>query len=288
MAVKVYIDGVLYDPEHAVVSVFDRGFLYGDSVYEVMRTSAGVPVDEAPHLARLADSAAAIALCPPSVEYLRAAIRESLAAADNDESYIRVVVTRGGGEIGLDMALADEPRLIIIIKPLTRPAPELYQRGIALAIVHRQRTSRQSMDPRIKSGNYLNNIMALHEARRVGADEALMCDAAGRVAEGTTSNVFVVNGGGLITPTLDIGLLPGITRRRVIELARRDGMDVVEGVLTPEQVRSADEAFITSSIRGVLPVATVDGAPLACPAAGPVTRRIMTLYDDFLAEQARA
>lgn len=282
MSIKVYIDGRICDPEQALVPVFDRGFLYGDSVYEVMRTAAGRPVDLEPHLLRLAQSAERIALVPPPNDRIITAIERTLAAAANDESYLRVVVTRGAGEIGLDTALAGDPLLIVIAKPLVMPPAELYQRGVDVAIVAVVRTSRRSMDPAVKSGNYLNNILALHEAKKRGAEDAIMCDATGRIAEGATSNIFAVIDGRVVTPALDIGLLAGITRHRVIELARGAGIEVVEGELLPDELRGADEAFQTSSIRGVMPLRSVDGQVLAGGAPGPVSRRIMELYAAYL------
>ena len=286
MGVKVYVDGTVYDRDSARISIFDRGFLYGDSVYEVMRTSGGNPVDLEAHIDRLARSAASIALDLPDLDTIVAATSNTLRAAQNRESYLRVVVTRGAGEIGLDTELADQPSLIVIVRPLELPPERLYTRGMSLWIVGVQRTPRRAVDPSVKSGNYLNNIMALHEARRNGADEALMCDAKGRVAEGSTCNVFVVQGDEVITPALEIGLLPGITRQRVIELAGRAGIDVREGTLTPDQVRSVKEAFVTSSVRGVVPVATIDGRATHTPAVGPITQRIMELYRNYLADQA--
>jgi branched-chain amino acid aminotransferase len=288
VAIKVYIDGALYDERDARISVFDRGFLYGDSVYEVMRTSGGRPVELALHLERLGRSADAIALEAPPSDAIADAVAASLRAADNDESYIRVIVTRGSGEIGLETSRARQPALLVIVRPLALPPASAYAHGVKLGIVEVRRTPRQAMDPSVKTGNYLNNIMALHQARQAGADEALMCDAQGRVAEGASSNVFAIRGGRAVTPALDIGLLAGITRRRVIELARGDGIEVTEGVLMPADVRGADEVFITSSIRGVLPVAAVDGVALGQGAPGPMTQRIMTLYARHLARCAEA
>ena len=276
------IDGVVVTPEQATVSVFDRGFLYGDSVYEVMRTAGGKPVDYGPHVERLYRSASLLDLRVPERATIANAVESTLAAAGNAESYIRVVVTRGGGEIGLDIALAERPTLIVIVKPLQTLPPEAYQHGIALRIVDVQRTPRRSVDPAAKSGNYLNNIMALREARRYGAHEGLMRDSQGRVAEGSSSNLFVVHEGRVITPGMDIELLEGITRARVMELARGAGISVQEGQLLPAQVTSADEVFITSSIRSVVPVNQVDDVRLA-PVPGPVTARIMGLYRDYLA-----
>ncbi len=285
MAVVVSIDGELFD-ETATISVFDRGFLYGDSVYEVMRTSGGNPVDFDAHLARLGRSASAIALEIPPRDELVAHTQAALSKAENPESYIRIIVTRGAGEIGLRTDLAVERKLLVIVRPLKLPPAEQYEHGIGLQLVGVQRTSPRAMDPGVKSGNYLNNILALHEARRAGADEALMCDNQGRVAEGASSNLFVVQAGKVCTPSLHIGLLPGITRQRVIELARQTGIEVSEGELSPEQVRDADEVFITSSIRGVMPAARIDGLSVRAGAPGPVTSRIMALYARHLIAHA--
>jgi branched-chain amino acid aminotransferase len=280
MALKVFIDGTIHDPEDARISVLDRGFLYGDSVYEVLRTSGGRPVDLEPHLDRLERSAAAIALELPERGHITRAVAETLRAAGNPEAYVRIVVTRGGGDINLDPAAATGPSLIIITRPLAVPPEDAYTRGVSLRIVGVHRVSARAVDPAVKSGNYLNNILALHEARQAGAYEAIMCDAQGRVAEGASSNLFVVRGGQVTTPANHIGLLPGITRARVMELARKDGIGLDHGELMPEDVRAADEVFITSSIRGVLPVARVDDQDLAAP--GPLTRRIMQLYQGYL------
>jgi branched-chain amino acid aminotransferase len=286
VAVKVYIDGVISDESAARISVFDRGFLYGDSVYEVLRTAGGKPVELLPHLSRLVRSAASLALNLPPERLIRDAVAETLAAAGNADSYLRIIVTRGAGEVGLDIALADRPCLIVIVRPLALPAAELYQGGVAVHIVGVLRNQRRAIDPAVKSGNYLNNILGLMEARRAGAYECLMCDNAGRVAEGSTSNIFCAQGGKLRTPNLEIGLLAGITRDRVMKLAAGAGIAVGEATLFPDDVRGADEAFITSSIRGILPVARVDGEPLAQPAPGPITGRLMDLYQSFLDQVA--
>ena len=288
VSVRVHVNGVITDRDSAVISIFDRGFLYGDSVYEVLRTSGGHPVDLDRHLERLSRSAAGIELATPAPEDLGRAIAETLDAADNPESYLRIVVTRGGGPITLDITAPEKSSLVLIAAPLSMPVAELYERGCSLAIVGVERTSRRAFDPAVKSGNYLNNIMALAEARRTGAYEAIMCSPDGRVAEGSTSNLFVSRGGRLATPALATGLLPGITRQRVIDLARAGGLEVEEGDLRPDEVRGAVEAFITSSIRGVMPVATVDGRTIGEGEPGPATRRLMELYAGFLAEVARS
>lgn len=286
MGIKVYINGIVHDERDAFVSVFDRGFLYGDSVYEVLRTAGGRPVEMDAHLDRLERSAEALALDLPVRDTLLEAVSSTLAAAGNPESYVRIVVTRGAGEIGLDTALARDPQCIVIVKPLSTPDPACYRDGVVLQIVGVERTSRRAVDPAVKSGNYLNNIIALAEARHSGAYEAIMCDAAGRIAEGSTSNVFLVRGGQLFTPARDIGLLVGITRARVMSLARDAGLAVSETSLTPEDVFAADEVFITSSIRGVVPVRQVNETALPRPVPGPVCARLMALYDAYLAAVA--
>jgi branched-chain amino acid aminotransferase len=287
VSVRVYVNGVIADRDSAVISIFDRGFLYGDSVYEVLRTSGGRPVDLERHLERLRRSAGGIEIAMPAPEQLGRAIADTLEAVHNPESYLRIVVTRGGGPITLDIRQPEESSLVVIAAPLVMPAAELYERGAALAIVGVERTSRRAFDPAVKSGNYLNNIMALAEAKRAGAYEAIMCSPDGRVAEGSTSNLFVRRGDRLVTPALATGLLPGITRQRVIDLARAAGLAVEEADLSPDQARAAGEAFITSSIRGVMPVATIDGCAISDGVPGPSTRRLMELYAGFLADVAR-
>jgi branched-chain amino acid aminotransferase len=287
VSIRVYVNGVISDRESAVISVFDRGFLYGDSVYEVLRTSGARPVDLERHLERLRRSAERIEITMPHAGELGGAISDTLKAAENPESYLRIIVTRGGGPITLDITAPGKPSLLLIAAPLAPPAAELYETGASLAIVGVERTSRRAFDPSVKSGNYLNNIMALAEARRAGAYEAIMCSPDGRVAEGSTSNLFVLQSGRLVTPALATGLLAGITRQRVMELARGAGLEAEEGDLRPDEVRAAAEAFITSSIRGVMPVATVDGRAIGDGKPGPATRRLMELYAGFLADVAR-
>jgi branched-chain amino acid aminotransferase len=285
VSTRIYVDGRITDEASAVVPVLDRGFLYGDSVYEVTRTAGGRPVDLEPHLDRLARSAAGLAMALPPRETIVAAIDATLAAAENADSYIRVVVTRGSGEFGLDPALATESRLVIVVRPLARPAASLYEHGAAARRVDVERTSRRALDPSIKSGNYLNNILALAEAKRHGANEAILCDARGRVAEGATSNVWSVKDGVALTPPDEVGLLPGITRWRLFELARGAGIEARQAVLTADDLRAADELFITSSIRHVLPITRLDDRSLPI---GPVTRRLAALYDEFVSDVARS
>jgi branched-chain amino acid aminotransferase len=282
---RIFIDGEVRD-ETATVPILDRGFLYGDSVYEVTRTIQGLPVDLSRHLERLERSAALILMAPPPREQVSSAIARTLAEAGNPDSYIRIVVTRGEGELGLDPALSDRPRLVVIVRSLALPPQRLYDEGVPVALVGVLRIPRQAFDPAAKSGNYLNNILALAEAKRSGGYESIMCNVEGRLVEGSTSNLFLVKGGELLTPSLDDGLLHGITRRRVLELAAAEGIPTREAHLVPADLKGAAEGFLTSSVRGVLPISTVDGNPLGEGRPGEITRRLLALYDRFLARVA--
>ena len=274
MSAKVWIDGAPVEPEAAKVPVFDRGFLYGDSIYEVFRVFGGKPFMQTEHLERLEQSAVGLAMkIPPRAEIERA-IAETLAAAGEPEAYVRIVITRGAGEIGLDPSLADQPRLIVIARKVNAPPPETYDHGVEVAIVGRHR-----VDPTVKSGNYLVSVMAVAEARKRGAYEAILTDGVGRIVEGGSSNFFCVAGGRLRTPPVSAGILEGITRRAVIALCRSNGIPVDEVPLWPVDLQRADEALLTSSVRGVVPIARVDGKPIGGGTPGPIGRRVMALYD---------
>lgn len=277
----VWIEGRLVAASEACVPVFDRGFLYGDSVYEVLRTVRGAPFALEEHLDRLAGSARRLALSPPPREKIREAALAAIAALGG-EAYVRIIVTRGSGPISLDPALADGPRLVIICKPLELPDDVLYREGATVALVGARRNAVGAVDPQVKSGNYLTSVLAVAEGRSKGAYEAVMCDAAGRIAEGASSNFFIVRGGRVATPPLAIGILDGITRRHVIALARELGLWVDEVGLWPMELRRAEEAFLTSSVRGVMPVCRVDGEVVGAGHPGPWTQRLMAAYQALL------
>jgi branched-chain amino acid aminotransferase len=279
MSTRVFLGGEVVLPEQALVSVFDRGFLYGDSVYEVLRTFDGRPFALAEHLDRLARSGAGIRLPLPPTGEIEAAVRQTLAAAGNPDSYVRVMVTRGSGAIGLDPALGVRPLLIVVVRELELPDAKLYRDGAEVALVSVWRNHPRALDPAIKSGNYLNNILALAEARDRGAYEALLRDADGFITEGSSSSVFSARAGTLATPPL-VGILDGITRRHVIELARSRGLPVTERPLRPADLAGADEAFICSSIRSVMPVTRVDGASVGTGRPGPLTLALAAAYQD--------
>lgn len=281
----VNVDGALVAPEQAVVSVFDRGFLYGDSVYEVVRTYRGVLFELPAHLARLAESARRIALeLPWTAERLAAESRRTVEASGNAESYLRVVVTRGEGELGLDPALSSGGRVVLIAQPLSTPPPEAYTRGVKLALVGELgQHQREAIDPAAKTGNHLNAVLAMKAARERGAYEALLLDAAGRVTEAASANVFAVRGGGLATPPLAAGILEGVTRRVVLALAREVGVPAAEVELRPEDLYGADEAFITSTTRELVPVVRIargagDEVTVGAGRPGPVTLKLLSAF----------
>ncbi|MCA9692614.1 MAG: aminotransferase class IV [Nannocystaceae bacterium] len=285
MGLKVYLSslGRAVDPADATVSVLDRGFLYGDSVYETLRTAGGVVVERARHLARLRQSAAGIGFEIPFDDHaLCDAIEQARAATGDADCMLRVVVTRGTGDLVLDPRVSRDPLLVVIAKRLELSPKELYERGTSAKIVDVRKIGRRQLDPALKTGNYLNNIQALRQAIAGAAADAILCNAKGEVAEGATSNVFMVQGGRLVTPSLETGLLQGITRTAIVELADALGIAVEERTLLPDELRAADEVFLTSSVRGIMPVTELDGAPIADGKVGAVTRTLQDAYDRYI------
>ena len=282
----VWIDGKPVPAAEARVPVFDRGFLYGDSVYEVTRAFAGVAFALDDHLDRLERSAAAILMRTPPRAAIEKAVVDTIVASQLDDAYVRIVVTRGAGEIALDPACADTPRLIVIVRAPKPPPPEAYRDGVEVAIVGRTRYApgvpTSTVDPQVKSGNYLGSVMAVAEARKRGAYEAILCDNVGRITEGSSSNFFIVRGGWVSTPPLSVGLLEGITRRKVLQILAAEKIRSAEQALWPIDLHRADEAFLTSSVRGVVPIARADGEPIGDGKPGPITRRVMQAYESLV------
>jgi branched-chain amino acid aminotransferase len=271
----VLIDGVLRGPDDAKVSVYDRGFLFGDAVFEVLRTYRGAPFAWDEHFARLQRSAERVFIdLPVDRTTLRGEVEQGLVAARNDESSVRIVLTRGVGPVGLDPGLAGRPLRVVLVERVTAPPREMYEAGIAAVTVRTQRSADGTVAAGAKVTNYLESLLAVREAKSRGADEALIVDGRGEVLEGATSNVFVARGGRLTTPPLEAGILAGITRAHVLESAAAAGLAVDEGALRPEDLYGADEVFITSSIRELLPVTRVDGRMIGRGAPGPITRSL--------------
>jgi branched-chain amino acid aminotransferase len=291
VAVLCNVGGKLVAPEQAMVPVLDRGFLYGDSVYEVVRTYGGRPFEMERHLVRMEKTAQRIDLTLPPRETILRELQRTLEAAANPEAYARIVVTRGIGEFGLSPFLArGEHRLVVIVRPLAPIPEEQYERGLRMAIAKTRRNPPQALDPALKTGNYLNNILAVKEAHEGGADDAILLDLAGRVTEGSTSNVFFVQRGVLVTPPLDLGMLEGVTRAVLIGIARDEGFLVHEEPHGPEALAAADEVFMTSTLREAMPVTSLvflessgdqvrtvaDGKP------GPVAKRLRAAFRSYV------
>ncbi len=276
---KVYISGKLYDKEDAKISVFDHGLLYGDGVFEGIRSYAGSVFRLDRHLDRLWNSAKAIWLqIPITKEQMSAAITDTLEVNGIKDGYIRVVVTRGAGTLGLDPNRCSNPEVIIITDFISLYPEELYRKGLEIITVSTQRNHPAALSPRIKSLNYLNNILAKIEGLQAGCIEALMLNHKGEVAECTGDNLFVVRGGRLCTPPNDAGILEGITREAVIELAGQSGLDVREVPLTKHDVYIADECFLTGTAAEVVPVVKVDSRPIGDGTPGPITRDLMERF----------
>ncbi len=290
VSTRVYLStlGRPVGPDEAVVSVFDRGFLYGDSVYETLRTAGGRPVELGRHLARLHRSAEGIALDLPFEDAeIVSAMEATLAAADNDDAKVRIVVTRGGGPMAIDTRKSESPLLVIYVQPIELPDEAAYERGLSAHIVGIQKNNRGMIDPGLKTGNYLPSILALRQAVAQRGEDAIMINADGHIAEGATSNVFMVAAGKVVTPDLETGVLAGITRELVIERCGEIDVACEERTITPEELRAADEVFLTSSVRGIMPVTTLDGATVGDGRMGVVTRRLHEAYGRYLDQVAR-
>jgi branched-chain amino acid aminotransferase len=277
----VAIDGIVVAPGQAVVSVYDRGFLYGDAVFEVLRTYGGRPFALHEHLTRLKRSSERVFITLPVDEStLCKEVEAAIVAAGNEESYVRLVVTRGTGPLSLDPDTAERPLRVIIVEPVVPPPREAYVRGIVVATVRVQRATDENAASGAKVTNYVANLLALREAKSRGAQEALVVDARGRIIEGVSSNVFVVAKRRVVTPPESSGILVGITRAHVLEAAVTLGFTVDERDLAPEDVYGADEVFITSSIRELLPVVRVDERVIGGGAPGPVSRALHRAFRD--------
>lgn len=279
MGIEICIDGAPTSPDTASVPVLDRGFLFGDSVFEVLRTYGGVPRPLELHLERLARSCDRVGITlPVGLDVLRGELFATLDRSGNEESWIRIVITRGAGPISFDIRTAHDPRRVIIVQPLVTPPEEIYREGVAVACATVARALDPSEAAGAKNSNYLRNVLAADDARRRGAYEAILLGPGGEVLEGASSNFFVVRDSRLLTPPLALGILGGITRAVVLDCTKSLGIDTAETVLFPHDLYTADEVFLTSSIREVVPVVRVDGAAIGDGRPGPLTQRLGAAY----------
>lgn len=277
----VSVNGRIARADEAVVPVFDHGFLYGEGVYETLRTYRRHPYLFDRHMARLRRSAAMIALDVPGTDAaMLEAVHAAAAHVPEGELYVRILVTRGVGELTYRLDATPAPTVVIIVKPLPGFPATNYTRGIRLATVAVRRNHPTTLDPMIKSNNLMNTALAMQQAYRAGADEALIENLDGHVSECSQCNVFAVRGGAILTPPLADGLLPGITRQVVLDVAQAASIDVREAVLRVADVATADEVFVTSTTREITPVASLDGRPIGAATPGPITRRVMSLFAD--------
>lgn len=280
MTARVWIDGQARSSADAQVSVFDRGFLYGDSVFETLRTYAGRPFALELHLDRLERSAERVLIpMPVSRAVLRNEVESAVEAADYPESYVRLMLTRGQGtSLGLDPALSERPLRVLLVQPLS-PLPSLkYEQGIAAVTFRTQRVGDGTQAAGAKLGNYLVAVLATHAARERGAEEALLVDAEGRLLEGATSNLFAVAAGRLVTPPEELGILSGITRAYALRAAAALSIAVDIRPLWVSELAKLDELFISSSIRELLPVVRVDEQDIGEGAPGPITQRLTSEF----------
>ena len=285
MTAIVNVNSRISDEREAVIPVLDHGFLYGEGVYETLRTYNERPFLLDRHLRRLRTSAEMISLNVPLTDDqfdARIAATERAAAtrlgARSSEWYIRILLTRGVGELTYDPAACPTPSVVIIVKPFEAPKPEAYEQGVAVALVSIMRNHPRSLNPLIKSNNLLNNALAMQEAVRRGAFEGVMRNYRDELSECTTANLFVVKNGQALTPPLDAGLLAGITREFVFELGPAEGIPVRDAVLRDHDLFDADEAFLTSTTRELVPITRADDRVIGSGRPGPVTRRLLEAF----------
>jgi len=296
----VYVNGTIADAAHAAIPVFDHGFLYGEGVYETLRTYHDEPFLFDRHLQRLHRSANMMALpVPMSDAELLSRVRETMAAFDRThgaaglnarpsagDKYIRILLTRGLGELSYKLDACAAPTLVIIVKELQPPPDETFDAGVKVVLVSVRRNHTQALNPMIKSNNLLNLALAMQEAYRRGADEALMQNQAGEIVECSQSNFFMVRGGRLLTPPVSAGLLPGITRQYVLELAVELKIPIEETRLVPADLPTADETFLTGTTREITPIVSVDDRAIGSGRPGPITLRLLQHFRQRVAALA--
>lgn len=282
---KIYLNGQLVSKDEAKISVFDHGLLYGDGIFEGIRIYNRKVFLLEEHIERLYESAHAIRLTIPlSPAEMTKAVEETVAANELVDGYIRLVITRGSGSLGLDIRRTSDPQVIIIADKISLYPEELYEQGLKIITASTIRNHPQALSPRIKSLNYLNNILAKIEGSDAGCLEAVMLNHKGEVAECTGDNIFIVKNGVLKTPSTDAGILDGITRRAVLRLAREAKMEVLETTMTRHELYVSDECFLTGSAAEVIAVVELDGRLIGDGKPGPVTKDLKTRFEKLTRE----
>ena len=280
---KIWLNGELVDTEDAKVSVLDHGLLYGDGVFEGIRVYNGTIFQCAAHVDRLYESARTIRLpIALSKQEMTDAMYETLRANGISDGYIRLLITRGIGDLGLNPFICKHSSVIVIADQIALYSPPMYENGLAVVVAEHRRISPNMLPPSVKSMNYLNNILANVEARDAGAGEAIMLNADNHVAEATGDNIFIVRGGTVITPPVAAGILIGVTRKVTLGLCRQLGVPAEEKDFRLEELLSADEVFLTGTAAEIIAVTKVDGTVIGSGKAGPVTRKLLAAFREFI------
>lgn len=286
MGLKVYIDGEFVDRENAKVSVFDHGFLYGDGVFEGIRAYCGKVFKLDEHIDRLFEGASYLSLSVPMTkEDLKNAVREGLRVNEMSDAYIRLVVTRGVGTLGLDPDKCEHPSVIIITDRVALYPEDLYERGLEIITATTRRNISEALNARVKSLNYLNNILAKIEGKNAGVPEALMLNHDGFVTECTGDNIFIVTDGVIVTPPESVGILKGITRQVVFDLAGEAGLPVEQNLLTRYDLFAADECFLTGTAAEIIAVVRIDGRDIGDGEPGEVTGRLRSAFKKLVGRE---
>lgn len=277
----ININGTIHTPETAKISVMDRGFLYGDGVYETMVAQEDTILFLDEHLLRLRDSAEGL-LIPIllSDEEWKQELIKTIKAAGFKESVVRISVTRGEGALSLNVTPDLRPNWVIWVKEYRRLPSHCYSQGVSLTVSSVVRNDPRSLNPKLKTTNFLNNLLALMEAQKESTHEAILLNRDGAIAEGATSNIWMVYEGEIWTPPLNAGILPGITRSVLLQIIQHNGIPLREELFTLEELFEADECFITSSTREILPVSLVDSKMIGHQIPGPVTLKLAELYKE--------
>lgn len=275
----IYVNGEYFSKEDAKISVFDHGFLYGDGVFEGIRVYDNLIFRFNDHLTRLYESAKAIALeIPLTVKEMEQAVLETVRRSQLPSCYIRLVVSRGYGDMGVDPRKCSKPTVVIIVTQINIYPPEMYESGMHATVSATRRVRDDMMSPRVKSLNYLCSVLAKIESNRQGLGDAIMLNTNGHVTEASVANVFIVKNNALITPPSSVGLLEGITRDTVLSVARDAGIVVKEELITQFDLYTADECFLTGTASELMPVVTIDGRIIGAEKAGPMSKRLLEMF----------